>query len=99
MVALALNPGLQYKSRKCFFFSICSLYTTSENVSISKELISIYYLILSLFSFTTKPKEPKKENPSESREEDSRSYVAPAPKTLVFALQNGTQSPVSPSHL
>src|SRR5271157_5177722 len=40
------------------FFSIRSLYTTFENVSIFKELISIYYWMLSLFSCTTKPKEP-----------------------------------------
>ena len=40
------------------FFSIHSLYTTFENVSIFKELISIYYWMLSLFSCTTKPKEP-----------------------------------------
>jgi len=40
------------------FFSIRSLYTTFENVSIFKELISIYYWMLSLFTCTTKPKEP-----------------------------------------
>jgi methylmalonyl-CoA mutase len=40
------------------FFSIRSLYPIFENVSIFKELISIYYWMLSLFSCTTKPKEP-----------------------------------------
>jgi len=44
------------------FFSIRSLYTIFENVSIFKELISIYYWMLSLFSCTTKPKEPYNKN-------------------------------------
>lgn len=41
------------------FFSIRSLYPTFKNVSIFKELIAIYYWMLSLFSCTTKPKEPE----------------------------------------
>jgi len=43
------------------FFSIRSLYPTFKNASIFKELIAIYYWMLSLFSCTTKPKEPEKE--------------------------------------
>gem|GEM_PF-3847285 len=58
IVARARNPSNRYRSRMYCFFSIRSLYTIFENVSIFKELISIYYWMLSLFSCTTKPKEP-----------------------------------------